>query len=119
MRRIISFGIIAVLLISALGLSKSIWDSYGKLKRISETKSKEQVLISDTKRLKKELAERQSKEFIEEEARNKLGLSKPGETIYVVDGEKKETSNERVEGKSLANWQLWLKVFKLAERNGN
>jgi len=55
----------------------------------------------------------QSEEFIEEEARNKLGLSRPGETIVILPpnvgeilGQKEKTSE-----KEIPNWQRWWRLF--------
>jgi len=54
-----------------------------------------------------------SAEFIEEEARNKLNMARPGETIVIlpknlkklVNGDQKKTSPP------LPNWQKWWQLF--------
>ena len=54
-----------------------------------------------------------SDEFIEEEARNKLGLGKEGEVFLVlpegVGNRQQATGNDTEEGES--NWRAWLKLF--------
>ncbi len=64
--------------------------------------------------LKKRLSETKSPQFVEEVARNKLGLAKPGETVVIIPDEKiKEilgASNSASEIR-LPNWLGWLKVF--------
>lgn len=65
------------------------------------------------KQLKDNLSKIQTPAFIEEEARDKLGLAKPGETLVVIPEEKLKS----VLGASLSaqirlpNWLGWLKVF--------
>lgn len=110
MKRIISFVIIAVLLLSISALTKNIWDSYKRLAGLSEIRREEQALREETEAFKKELAERKTKGFIEKEARDTLGLSKKGETIYLVEQEEEETVEQKNE-KDVPNWQLWLSLF--------
>lgn len=65
------------------------------------------------KQLQKKLSEIQSVEFIESQARNKLGLSKKGETIVIIAEDKLKlvlgTSQSAIP--RLPNWLGWLKVF--------
>lgn len=112
MRKVISVVIIVSLLFTASALTKNIWDSYKKVQSLEEIRKKEQSLRKETKDLKKELEDRKSSDFVEREARNKLGLSRPGESIYVVEQETAdEAPVEENENTNLSNWQLWLKVF--------
>jgi hypothetical protein len=55
----------------------------------------------------------QSEEFIEEEARNKLGLSRPGETIVILPPNVGEIlgQKEGIPEKEIPNWQKWWKLF--------
>ena len=70
-------------------------------------------LEAKNKELKKKLSGIQSPDFIEEQARNKLGLGKNGETLVIIPDEKIKL----VLGASqstlvrLPNWLGWLKVF--------
>jgi predicted cobalt transporter CbtA len=54
----------------------------------------------------------QSEEFVEQEARNRLNLGKPGETVVILPpnvGETEEiTSTPTPE---LPNWQRWWRLF--------
>lgn len=71
-------------------------------------------LQEENKTLKNMLSEASQYDFIEEIARNKLNLSKPNETVVVVQ---KEAINElirqntKVEEIKLPNWQGWMKLF--------
>lgn len=54
----------------------------------------------------------QSEEFVEQEARNRLNLGKPGETIVILPpnvGESGEVSS--VTASELPIWKQWLKLF--------
>lgn len=112
MRRMLSIGLIVFLLIFITALTKNILDSYKRLEDLGKVKKEEQALEKETKELKKELEYRDSEEFVEKEARNKLGLSKKGESIYVVEDESSEEENSiSGEKEDFSNWQLWVKVF--------
>ncbi len=54
----------------------------------------------------------QSEEFVEQEARNRLNMGKPGETVVIlppnVGGTGEITSTPAPE---LPNWQRWLRLF--------
>ena len=113
MKRIISFTIISILLFSIVALTKNIWDSYRRVSDLNEIREEEKSLVQGTEQLKKELEHRKSKNFIEEEARNKLGLSKPGESIYVVETEPNDSVEDvQAQEEERSNWQHWLKIFK-------
>ena len=112
MRRIISITIVLILLFSSITLTKNIWDSNRKIADLNEIKEEERSLKLENEQLEKELEKSKSKSFIEEVARNKLGLSKPGETLYVVESKPPE---EVVDGdtpdESSSNFESWLSVF--------
>lgn len=81
-----------------------------RLSRALESVHKAEI---KNKELKKKLLEIKSPEFLEEEARNKLGLAKEGETIVIIPDEKiKEVlgTTESAEPR-LPNWLGWLRVF--------
>lgn len=70
-------------------------------------------LEAKNKNLKKKLNEVQSKEFIEEQARDKLGFSKNGETVIIIPEDKLKHilgASQAAEIR-LPNWLGWLKVF--------
>ena len=81
--------------------------------RLSESADVVYKLEAKNKELKKKLTRIQSPEFIDEEVRNKLGLSKKGETIVIIPEEKIKailgaSSSAQIR---LPNWLGWLKVF--------
>ncbi len=62
--------------------------------------------------LKSQLQYVQSPEFVEKEARDKLGYGKAGETIVVVP-EQEQNSNFQITNsqKSEPNWKQWLSLY--------
>lgn len=64
--------------------------------------------------LKKKLAQVKKPEFLEQQTRDQLGLSKPGETVVVIPAEKIDQVlglNKKLEEARLPNWLGWWKVF--------
>jgi len=55
----------------------------------------------------------QSEEFVEKEARNKLNLSKPDETVVILPPNLGQTVEKigSTPTRELPNWQEWLKLF--------
>lgn len=55
----------------------------------------------------------QSPEFIEEQARDKLNMAKPGETIVILPQNLEEVlgKTKKVTPPELPNWQKWWKLF--------
>ncbi|MBU1031817.1 septum formation initiator family protein [Patescibacteria group bacterium] len=81
--------------------------------RLTQAADEVYKLEVENKALKKRLSQISSPQFMEEEIRNKLGLTKKGETLVVIPEEKLHS----VMGASpsaqirLPNWLGWLKVF--------
>ena len=112
MRKFTSLVIVVILIFFIITGAKNIYDSYTKIENLNEIRDESKVLKEERSELENELEERKSKDFVEKESRNKLGLSKEGESIYVV--EENEPSEEELikeENKKMAIWQLWREVF--------
>lgn len=70
-------------------------------------------LEAKNRQLKDKLSKLQSAEFLEEQARNKLGFAKKGETVVVIPPEKLKSVLGASQSAQirLPNWLGWLKVF--------
>lgn len=82
--------------------------------RLSEATQKLHELEIENKKLKKRLEEVKTNEFLEREARNKLGLTEEDETLIIIPDQKiEEILNPKKEDAEtrLPNWQGWLRVF--------
>ncbi len=106
--------VIIVIGIIFYNLIMQLLDATKSSERLTKAVEELYQLEAKNKELKKQLEKVQSREFIEEQARNKLGLGKKGETVVIIPdekirqvlGESKKNMEER-----LPNWLGWWKVF--------
>ncbi|MDP3724261.1 MAG: septum formation initiator family protein [bacterium] len=78
--------------------------------RLSEAESRVLSLQKENEELKDQSRTVASDRFIEKEAREKLGLVRPGEVVvYVPEGEKKTVVSSLVDDRP--NWKKWWDVF--------
>ena len=91
-----------------------------KLSAANEKIKREADVVESLKDKKEEIQKQleyvQSQDFIEQEARNKLGLAKEGEIIIILPDEEslKKLSPRREEEQELLpepNWKRWLGLF--------
>lgn len=111
----IAFGIgILIVILVGFNLVNQISSTLGvssRLKEAAEDVSRAQIKNEE---LKRKLSEIKSPKFVEEIARDKLGLAKEGETIVIIPEAKiKEIlgTSEASEEPRLPNWLGWLKLF--------
>lgn len=108
MKRVIYIGSVIVLLLVINGLAHSIYDLWTKRDVLTQAQKNLEEEKLKNKKLKEELSRVQTKEFVEQEARNKLFLVKPDEKLVIIptaskSAEKKETPKP--------NWQEWFELF--------
>lgn len=113
-RKVVILAITGLVLIVFYNLITQISDSLRSSERLAAQAETVNKLELESRLLKEKLNNTESPEFIEEQARNKLGLSKSGETIVIIPDEKLKQvliASESAEEVRLPNWQGWLKVF--------
>ena len=113
-RKIVIGVIILLVLIFAYNLLGQISESLRSSERLSNQANSVYKLEAENRELKKQFEEIQSPEFIEQQARDKLGLSKVGETIIIIPDEKLKSvlsASESAKVTRLPNYQGWLRVF--------
>lgn len=105
--------IILVILIVIYNLLTQIMEATKSGERLSQAAEVVYKLETKNKALKQQLAQVQSPQSLEEIARNKLGLSKKGETVVVIpDNKLKEVLGASQSAQiKLPNWLGWLRVF--------
>lgn len=106
--------IILLVLGLAYNLINQIMEAAKSGERLSAAADTVYKLEAENKQLKKKLSEIESAEFIEQQARDKLGLGKPGEVVVIIPEEKlKEVmgASQSAEVARLPNWLGWLRVF--------
>lgn len=112
-KKIVLVSIILAGLIMAYNLLTQIMSAVKSGERLSQAAEMLYKLEIKNKELKKKLSEIQSPEFIEAQARNKLGLGKRGETIVIIPEDKLKLVMGISESAQirLPNPLGWLKVF--------
>lgn len=70
--------------IAIFNITRTTSDIISKSKRLEELRSDVSTLETEKAALEQELAFKQTDEFVEQEARNKLNLVKPGEEVYII-----------------------------------
>lgn len=113
--RVLRLVIIGVSAILVVNLSRSIWDLWRRRDILGERQSVLKRLETENKRLQRELEYAQSPEFIEQEARNRLGLGREGEEVVLLpkhqdSGLRTEDSGEKNK-EELPNWKKWWRLF--------
>ncbi|MCL5019841.1 MAG: septum formation initiator family protein [Patescibacteria group bacterium] len=101
--------VVIVLLLAINNLVRSIYDIWNKQDLLSQAQKELTKEESRNQKLKAELSYVQTQKFIEEEARNKLFLVKPGEQQVLIPNTASESSKKQE--KQTPNWQKWLQLF--------
>jgi len=109
MRKALFIGVVFVFILIINSLTHSIYDLWHKQDLVTSAQEKLNQEKLKNQKLKSDLSYAQSPEFIENEARNKLFLVKPGEQGVIVPQitEKKEKPTD-----SEPNLQKWINLFK-------
>ena len=98
----------------AYNLIRQINDALRSSERLSARAEAVYQLEAKNKELKNKLSRIQLPEFIEQQARDKLGLGRGGETIIIIPEEKIKQilgASESAQEIRLPNWLGWIRVF--------
>lgn len=109
MKKILSFIIILVLLFVIRNNISSIVNG---LKNQNTAENIAEKLASEEKKnkfLQERLFYVKTNQFVEEEAREKLGMLRPGE--YIVIAPPTPLNRERIEIDTKPNWEKWFELF--------
>lgn len=112
-KKIVLGTVILIVLVIAYKLITQIIGTTKSGERLSQAADAVYKLEVKNRELKEKLSQIQSPQFLEEEARNKLGLSKKGETLIIIPEDKLKlvlgaSTSAQIR---LPNWLGWLKVF--------
>jgi cell division protein FtsB len=113
MKKMLFFIILAISILVINNLIHSIftlWQKYDLVTLAQKELTREK---QDNQKLKSQLSYAQSKEFIEQEARNKLFLVKPGEQKVLISEDliKGASTPSAQAKKSDPNWKKWVELF--------
>jgi cell division protein FtsB len=111
MKRIGFVLLVIVLLLIINGLIHSIFDLWQKQDLLTSAQKELNLEQLKNTKLKSDLSYAQSQQFIDEEARNKLFLAKPGEQQIFISSDLVSANKEATRSENLPNWQKWLHLF--------
>lgn len=102
-----------ILFLSALSFGRKIWKNLERARRIGNLREEFEAAKEKNRKLEEALEEVGSLEFVEKEAREKLGMVRVGEKVLILpkkEGEKEETV---VLGSSrkISYFREWVRVF--------
>ena len=108
----IVIGILIILILS-LNIIGQIINTLKSGERIDQATEKLHKMEVENRNLKNKLENVKSNDFIEEEARNKLGLAKEGEIIVIIPDETIDLilGKKKAEIVRLPNYLGWWKLF--------
>ncbi len=111
-RRFIRLFLTIVSLVAIIMLTRSIITVWQKGDVIQERKTELRKIEAENEALRRRLAEAQSPEFIEKQAREKLGMSKPGEAVVLMPPATEAAKMlEDLGQKPVPNWLAWWRLF--------
>src|SRR5258708_3113771 len=111
MKKIILLIILVFLLVIMANFANSIYHLWRKKDLLQHVQKQLDREEAENKRLKAELSESNSPQFIEKEARNKLFLVKSGETTILIPQDlQKENQTPKSKGVQ-PNWVRWKTLF--------
>lgn len=105
-----------IIIVVGIGLIISLSRNIFRLLKAGDQVKLAQQRLEELGKEHQELLEKkeyyQSEEFVEQEARNRLNLGKPGEMVVILPPNVGETG-EIISASTpeLPNWQRWLKLF--------
>lgn len=116
MKVILQWGIVVMGLILAFSLVRSLNKILGSSEKITQAQNDLASLQKENIELNETLNDVTSVEFIEGQARDKLGLAKKGEIVVVLPDEDKlrrmaPKIEEREQSLPDPIWKQWLKLF--------
>jgi cell division protein FtsB len=111
MKKIVFVATIIALLLIINGLFRSIFDVWHKQDLLIQAQKKLELEKQTNQKLKAQLSVVGSKEFIEEEARNKLFMGKPGEQPVIIPQNLLKQKETKKPVDLRPNWQKWWDLF--------
>ena len=92
-------------------LVRSIYDLWGKQDLITKAQKELEKEKMENQNLKSKLSKAQSSKFVEEEARNKLLLVKPGEEQVILPQDLPSSSDSAKKKDTRPNFRKWWDLF--------
>src|SRR5689334_5373259 len=113
-KKILVIVIIIVAIIILVGLSRQIYSALASDNRLDQVLEDVSKLEKENKELKKQLAQAQSLDSVEQIARDDLNMSLPNETVVIVPKDlidRVVNPPPGIEIPKPANWEGWFRLF--------
>jgi len=112
-KKVINLAVLVIGIGLIISLSRDIWRLLKAGDRLKQAQLKVQNLEEESVKLQEQKDYYQSEEFVEEQARNKLNLSKEGETVVVLPANVRELVGRQKskEPEKIPNWKKWQRLF--------
>lgn len=113
LKRILYFVIIIAAFFILHNLAQSLYTVWQKKDLILEAQHTLEREKKENREMKAKLAQAKGQDFVEEEARDKLFMAKPGEKILIIPTSAVEgAKSSKPKPKDMRpNWQKWQEVF--------
>jgi len=110
-KKVIFIVVVVVLLVIINNLVHSIYEVWSKQDLLNQAQKELTREENKNQKLKAGLSYVKTQKFIEEEARNKLFLVKPGEQEVLLPGSSSSNQTQKKQEVQTPNWQKWLNLF--------
>jgi cell division protein FtsB len=112
-RKLIGFIILIIYIAIGIGIIRSVYTLSQKKGIITERQQVLRELTEKNRQLQEDLQEATSPAFIEQAARDKLGLVREGETVVIMDKSHPPAGglNDQKNPQELPSWKQWWKLF--------
>ena len=112
MKRVLSVSMLLFAAYLIISLSRSLWDLWQKQENLLKAQTNVERLRQENNRLQSELEYVQTDEFVEREAREKLKLVKPNETVVLIpENVLRAATASAVPTPAPPNWEQWMRLF--------
>ncbi len=111
MKKIVYIVFVIVLLVIINNLIHSIFETWHKQDLLTNAQKQLEIEKNKNKKLKAELSYVKSPQFLEEQARDKLFMSKPGELDVLIPTKMISPQKPAKKIDNRQNWQKWIELF--------
>ncbi len=111
MKKVLAIFVVIACLLIINNLIHSIYSLWQKRDLVTSAQEELNKAKEQNRVLKSKLSLVDSPQFVEEEARNKLFLVKPGEEILITKDLPNASSSAQSNGNGKPNWQKWWELF--------
>jgi len=110
-RKLIRAAVLFFCIAIAVGILRSVYTLSQKKGIVAERQKALRALTAKNEELHRQLEEATSPAFIEQAARDKLGLVREGETVVIMDKSQILNPNNQKNPQELPSWKQWWRLF--------